>query len=87
LGNFKSYLKGNGGSDYYKPNELKWSEFKSITGKPIIADCGYGIGGGASDNCSPWFTSILNNRINDGIIALSIANPTSSNVFSRPSLC
>jgi hypothetical protein len=79
--------QGNGGSAEYKPNELKWSEFKSITGKPIIADCGYGVGGGASDNCSPWFGSSINDRIRDGVISLSVANPTNSNVPSKPSLC
>jgi hypothetical protein len=31
-----------------KPNELRWDFVSQVTGKRIIADCGYGVAGGAS---------------------------------------
>ena len=65
---------------------MKWSEVSQITGKKIIADCGYGVGGGASDNCGPWFTSSINDRINDGVVSLSMANPSSA-LTNKPKLC
>ncbi|CAF0987371.1 unnamed protein product [Brachionus calyciflorus] len=58
------------GSAEYKPNELKWLDFSRITGKKIIADCGYGVGGGTSSNCQEWNK---HNRVNDGVVALSAA--------------
>ena len=31
-----------------KPNELRWDFVTKTTGKKLIADCGYGVGGGPS---------------------------------------
>ena len=38
------------GTANIKENELKWSFMKSLTGKRIIADTGYGVGGAADSN-------------------------------------
>jgi len=55
-----------------KPGELKWREVSQITGKKIIAVCGYGVAGGASSNCDKWNVG-LNDRIKDGVVALTQA--------------
>ena len=69
-----------------KPGELKWREVSQITGKRIIADCGYGVAGGASSNCNNWaIGNSLVDRMNDGVIALSQAN-RGLNTLSRPTL-
>jgi hypothetical protein len=77
--------QAHGESVEIKPNELKWADVSRITGKKIIADCGYGVGGGASDNCGPWFTNTINDRIKDGVIALSMANPKGA-LTNKPKL-
>ena len=38
--------EGQGGSSEFKPNELTWEFLSTVTGKKIIADSGYGVGGG-----------------------------------------
>jgi hypothetical protein len=40
--------EAQGGSSQLRPNELSWSFVSSVTGKKIIADSGYGVGGGAN---------------------------------------
>ena len=52
---------------------MKWSDLSRITGKKIIADCGYGVGGGTSSNCQEWNRRNKQNRISDGVVALSAA--------------
>lgn len=43
--------EGHGESSQFKPNELSWSFLSSLTGRKIIADCGYGVfGAGLSTN-------------------------------------
>jgi len=54
-----------------KPNELNWATVSKITGKRIIADCGYGVAGGASSNCNVWNLNNKNARVRDGVVALS----------------
>lgn len=67
-------FKAHGELPDIKPNELSWSFVSSATGKKIIADCGYGVAGGSSDNCGVWADSNNQNaRINDGVVALSVA--------------
>ncbi|CAF0944901.1 unnamed protein product [Brachionus calyciflorus] len=69
--------QGQAGSAEYKPGELKWSDFSRITGKRIIADCGYGIGGGLSNNCGVWNLDNKKARIANGVIALTAAQGAS----------
>jgi len=70
-------ITGQAGTLQYKPGELTWSAFSRITGKRIIADCGYGIGGGASNNCGAWTLANKQARANDGVVALSAAQGAS----------
>jgi len=69
--------QGQGGSAEYKPGELKWSDFSRITGKRIIADCGYGVGGGLSNNCGVWNLDNKKARMADGVVALTSAQGAS----------
>ncbi len=50
---------------------MAWAKVRQITGKPIIADCGYGVAGAAAGNCGVWNDSNRQNRIKDGVVALS----------------
>lgn len=70
-----------------KPNELSWSFMSQLTGKRIIADCGYGAGGGSSNNRDPWYDQWnVDNRINDGVISVTIAGSTRVPTY-KPRLC
>ncbi len=72
-GQSKAYL------DNIKPNELKWAFMNTLTGgKKIIADTGYGIGGGSTGHNSDWDdVNNLKARIKNGVIAVTQANPRS----------
>jgi len=63
--------QAQGNTPSIKPNELFWSFVHQVTGKKIIADCGYGIGGAPSPNCGVWNSAAKAARIIDGVIALS----------------
>lgn len=71
------YLHTSGGQSRpdiagIKPNELTWSFMSQLTGKKIIADCGYGVAGAADNNCMGWKSdSNLSNRVKDGVVAVS----------------
>jgi uncharacterized repeat protein (TIGR02543 family) len=79
-----TYMNASGGtsqpgSQIESANPLTWAHLHSITGKPIIADDGYGAGGTATSMNSNWFVS--NNvqaRMNDGVVGLSEAAPSAS---------
>ena len=66
---------------------LTWSYMSSLTGKKIIADSGYGVAGGASNNNWPWYIqSNVDARIRDGVIAESLTNSQQNPNYS-PKLC
>lgn len=74
--------ESQGDSDILDPhNRLTWSRAHEITGKPIIADCGYGVVGVETNSCNRWAGNIYN-RKNNGVVALSIASNTRT--FDRP---
>ena len=60
-------------------NLLKWSDLHRISGRGIIADTGYGVGGRLTDDqdlYSAWLDpGHLRDRINDGVVAVTFANP------------
>lgn len=59
-------------------NPTTWAQVHQLSGKPIIADAGYGVGGGSTGHDDEWDKAInLNARIADGVIAVSQANPRS----------
>ena len=58
-------------------NLLTWAGASAaMGGKKIIADDGYGVGGGAEENYDDWMNvDNLNARIADGVIGISIKAP------------
>jgi hypothetical protein len=57
-------------------NSTTWKGINDVTKKCIIADDGYAIGGASSGHDATWDDIVnLKNRINDGVIAITQANP------------
>lgn len=55
-----------------RAGEARWADAYRILGKPIIADAGYGIGGGVTGQDTAWDNVVnLNARIADGVIAIT----------------
>jgi hypothetical protein len=60
-------------------NKMTWQAASSTTQKGIIADCGYGAGGGSTGHNSAWDdVNNLKARINDGVVAITQKNPNAS---------
>jgi hypothetical protein len=57
---------------------LAWAKVHQITGKNIIADCGYGVAGAAASNCAAWNDANRQARVRDGVIALSAGDGAKS---------
>lgn len=75
----------HGELDQLKPGELRWRFLSESTGKRIIADAGYGIGGLGFNNRGPWYEAgNVNNRANDGVVAVSLAGSERNPTFRRP---
>ncbi|MDG5816529.1 carbohydrate binding domain-containing protein [Chitinispirillales bacterium ANBcel5] len=78
-----SYANTSGGrtsahSQYIRANEnpTTWNEIHNITGLGIIADDGYGVGGGNTGHDDTWDdVNNLNARIADGVVAITQADP------------
>ena len=58
---------------------MKWSDIKSLLGKPVMADCGYAVGG-ASTGHDPTWDNLANikSRIADGVISINQFNAESN---------
>ncbi|MFW5812902.1 MAG: InlB B-repeat-containing protein [Fibrobacterota bacterium] len=57
-------------------NDVTWAEVSSISGKPIIADDGYGVGGGSTGHDASWDDeNNLKARISDGVCAITQKSP------------
>ncbi len=57
-------------------NHTTWREVFELTGKGIIADDGYGVGGGSIGHDDTWDDATnLNARIADGVVGITQANP------------
>ena len=62
-------------------NNITWENAVTWTGKPLIADAGYGVGGGCDNSGGGWNTaSNITARIADGVVALTQKCPANSNV-------
>ena len=57
---------------------MEWAKVHQITGKNIIADCGYGKAGKPANNCAAWNNLSRKARVKDGVIALSAGIGTKS---------
>jgi len=69
----KCNFKANGETAQIRPGPgvITWAKAFQITGKKIIADCGYGVAGIAMTNCGLWNETNRQARVKDGVIALS----------------
>jgi hypothetical protein len=60
-------------------NEMTWSGLHQVTGKPILADTGYGANGMSAGHDPSWdVPANLNARIADGVVAITQYNPNSN---------
>ncbi len=58
-------------------NNMTWAQASGFLGKKIIADDGYGVGGGAENNYGDWQNvNNLKSRVADGVIGLTIKSPS-----------
>jgi len=50
-----------------------------VTGKPIMADTGYGVNGSSAGPDAAWDTPAnINARIDDGVVSISQYNPATN---------
>lgn len=61
-------------------NNVTWTmASQAMGGKKIIADDGYGVGGGSNSDYAEWMsTSNISARVSEGVIGITIQEPTSS---------
>ena len=60
-------------------NLMTWAGVSQVTGKPILADTGYGVNGASAGHDSNWdVPANINARIADGVVAVTQYNPNSS---------
>ncbi len=65
-----------GSSLIKRENRLTWQKVYDITKKCILADCGYGAGGGGTGHDAAWDNvTNINNRINEGVIGIIQFSP------------
>lgn len=58
-------------------NNVTWKSVSSISGKGIIADDGYGVGGGSTGHGTDWDSEAnLKARIADGVVAITQKEPS-----------
>lgn len=57
-------------------NYATWAGVSQLSGMPLIADDGYGVGGATMTDWTEWLVAAnVNARIADGVVALSVQNP------------
>lgn len=60
-------------------NSMTWAGVVGVTGKPMLADTGYGANGASAGHDAKWDAAAnINARIADGVIAIAQYNPNSS---------
>ena len=75
-----------------RSGEATWAGVHTCSGKPILADTGYGAAGGSAGPDPAWdVPANINARIADGVISITQYNPTASTwgatiAAARPSL-
>jgi hypothetical protein len=60
-------------------NDMTWAGVHQVTGKPILADTGYGAAGSSAGHDANWdVVANINARIADGVMSISQYNPNSN---------
>jgi len=68
-----------GGQRIRSNNDMTWSGVHGVTGKPILADTGYGVAGQSAGHDAAWdVAGNINARIADGVVGINQYNPNSS---------
>jgi hypothetical protein len=58
---------------------MTWAGVHQVTGKPILADTGYGVAGTSAGHDAAWdVVANINARIADGVISITQYNPVST---------
>jgi len=83
MGLFTFINTSGGGTQAGSPNirgdKMTWAGVSQATGKPILADTGYGVNGSSSGHDAAWDSATnINARIADGVISIIQYNPSSS---------
>jgi hypothetical protein len=61
-------------------NAMTWAGVHGVTGKPILADTGYGAAGASAGFDAPWNVAAnINARMADGVVGITQYNPNQSN--------
>ncbi|HVT10594.1 MAG TPA: hypothetical protein VHO67_24205, partial [Polyangia bacterium] len=67
------------GSATIRGDKMTWAGVSQATGKPILADTGYGVNGSSSGPDAAWDSATnINARIKDGVVSIIQYNPSSS---------
>lgn len=67
-----------GTSQIRNQNDMTWAGVRQVTGKPILADTGYGVAGQSEGHDAAWDSaSNINARIADGVVSINQYNPNS----------
>ena len=60
-------------------NDMTWAGVSQVTGKPILADTGYGVAGQSAGHDALWdVPANINARMADGVVGIVQYNPNSS---------
>jgi hypothetical protein len=60
-------------------NSMTWAGVRQVTGKPILADTGYGVAGTSTGHDAVWdVVANINARIADGVISITQYNPVTT---------
>jgi hypothetical protein len=60
-------------------NDMTWAGVSGVTGKPILADTGYGVAGAPTGHDTIWDSvQNINARIADGVVGVAQYNPNSN---------
>jgi hypothetical protein len=60
-------------------NKMTWAGVSEVTGKPILADTGYGVNGGSAGPDPNWDNATnINARMANGVVSISQYNPAST---------
>lgn len=60
-------------------NDMTWAGVSAVTGKPILADTGYGVAGAPTGHDMVWdAVQNINARIADGVVGVAQYNPNSN---------
>jgi hypothetical protein len=84
LGLFTFINTSGGGTDANNTrirsnNAMTWTGVNQVTGKPILADTGYGAAGSSAGEDAIWNVAAnINARMADGVVGICQYNPTSS---------